>query len=97
MSIRSYLLLRVQLLRRCIALSGPTSILPDSLLSSAFVSLKCLDLRTIHHLHDIVRLPFLEGEPEALVAVVFVIGLIFVVLHLDEVAVDGVRGERERD
>ena len=40
-------------------------------------------------LHNLIRLPFLEAETQPLVRVILVIRLIFVVLDLDEVAVDG--------
>ena len=40
-------------------------------------------------LHHLVCLPLLEAETEALMRVVLVVRLIFVVLDLDEVAVDG--------
>lgn len=48
-------------------------------------------------LHDLIRLPLLEAEAEALVRVVLVVGLVFVVLDLDEVAVDGGGVEGEGD
>ena len=48
-------------------------------------------------LHDRIGLPFLEAETQSLVGVVLVIGLVLVVLELDEVAVDGGRVEGEGD
>ena len=48
-------------------------------------------------LHDCIGLELLEGEAQSLVAVVFVVGLIFVIFDLDEVTVDGVWSEGEGD
>jgi hypothetical protein len=59
------------------------------LLARALVRDKQLDLFRVHVLGHLVSLPFLEGEAEALMAVVLVIGLVFVVFDLDEVRVDG--------
>lgn len=67
------------------------------LLRRALIRLKLLHLRAIHVLHDLIRLPLLEAEAEALVRVVLVVGLVFVVLDLDEVAVDGGGVEGEGD
>ena len=46
-------------------------------------------------LHDGIGLPLLEAEAQPLVGVVLVVGLVLVVLELDEIAVDGggVKGE----
>ena len=55
----------------------------------SLISLELLDFGAIHVLHNLVCLPFLKGETETLVRVVLVVRLIFVVLDLDEVAVDG--------
>ncbi len=67
------------------------------LLPRALVGLKLLHLRAIHVLHDLVRLPLLEAEAQAFVAVVLVVGLVFVVLDLDEVGVYGCGVEGEGD
>lgn len=67
------------------------------LLAGPLVRLKLLHLRAVHMLHDLISLPLLEGEPQALVRVVLVIRLVLVVLDLDEVAVDGGRVEGEGD
>ena len=67
------------------------------LLASALVHLKLLHLRAIHELHNLIRLPFLEAEAQTFMRVILVVGLILVVLDLDEVAVNGGRVERERD
>ena len=67
------------------------------LLARPLIRLKLLHLRTIHELHDLIRLPFLEAKTQPLVRVVLVIRLILVVLDLDEVALDGGWVEREGD
>lgn len=46
-------------------------------------------------LHHRIGLPLLEAEPQALMRIVFVIGLVLVVFDLDELAVDCVRREGE--
>ena len=56
-----------------------------------------LDLGAVHVLDNIVGLPLLEAEARALVRVVLVVGLVLVVLDLDEVRVDSVRVKGERD
>ena len=48
-------------------------------------------------LHDLIRLPLLEGEAQPFVRVVFVVGLVLVVFDLDEVGVDGGGVEGEGD
>lgn len=48
-------------------------------------------------LHHRIGLPLLEAEPHALMRVVLIVSLVFMVFHLDEVAVDGVWGEGEGD
>ena len=40
-------------------------------------------------LHDLIGLPLLEAEAQPLVRIVLVVGLVLVVLDLDEVALDG--------
>lgn len=75
----------------------PTPILPHLLLPRPLILLKRLHLRAIHMLHDLIGLPLLETKPEPLVAVVFVVGLVFVVFDADEVGVFGGRVEGERD
>ena len=67
------------------------------LLPRPLVRLKLLHLGAIHVLHDLIRLPLLEAEPQPLVRVVLVVGLVLVVLDLDEVAVDGSGVEGEGD
>ena len=79
----------LQILSRRIALSGSAAVLPNMLFTRSLISLKLLHLGAVHVLHDLVCLPFLEGETETLVRVVLVVRLIFVILDLDEVAVDG--------
>jgi len=59
------------------------------LLGRTLVCLKSLDLRAIHKLHDLIRLPFLEAESQTLMRIVLIVGLIFMVLDLDEVTIDG--------
>ena len=82
--------LRLQLLnRRRSLLRQPTPILPHMLLPGALILLELLQLGTIHQLGHVIRLPLLELKPEAFVAVVFVVGLVFVVFDLDEVGVNG--------
>ena len=70
---------------------------PDLILPGALVLLKHLHLGAIHELHDLIGLPLLERKAEAFVAVVFVIGLVFVVFDTDEVGVCGGRVDREGD
>ena len=67
------------------------------LLPRPLVRLKLLHLGTVHELHDLIRLPFLEAESQPLVRIVLVVCLILVVLDLNEVAVDGGRVERQGD
>ena len=64
-------------------------------LPRALISFKRRHLRTIHILHDLIGLPLLEAEAQPLMGVVFVVGLVLVVFHLDEVGVygGGVEGE----
>ena len=87
----------LQILCRGISLSSATTILPNVLLPRAFIRFELLHLRAIHVLHHLIRLPFLEAEPQTLVRVVLVVRLVLVVLDLDEVAVDGGRVKRKRD
>ena len=47
-------------------------------------------------LGNLISLPFLEREAESLMAIVLVVSLIFVVLHSDEVAVNGLRIQGQR-
>lgn len=93
----SLLQANLEVLLRRIALLIASAILLHRLLSSALVLLKVLDLLRIHVLHHSVRLPLLEAETQTLVAVVLVVGLILVVLHLDEVRVHRVGVKAERD
>ena len=79
----------LQIFSRRIALSGATAVLPDMLFTRSLISLKLLHLGAVHLLHNLVCLPLLKTETETLMRVVLVIRLIFVVLDLDEVAVDG--------
>lgn len=48
-------------------------------------------------LHDLIGLPLLEGEADAFVRVVLVVGLVLVVLDADEVGVLRGRVEGEGD
>lgn len=59
------------------------------LLGSPLIGLKLLHLGTVHVLHDLIGLPLLEAEAQPLVRIVLVVGLVLVVLDLDEVALDG--------
>ena len=59
------------------------------LFTRSLISLKLLDLGAVHLLHDLISLPFFEAKTETLMRVVLVIRLIFVILDLDKVAVDG--------
>lgn len=49
-------------------------------------------------LHNIVGLPLLETEPETLVGIIFIVGLVLVVFDLDEVGVlgGGIKGEGDK-
>ena len=85
------------MLHRRIPFRTTTTILPDLLLSSAFVRLELCDLGTVHVFHDIVRLPFLERETQSFVGVIFVIGLVLVILDADEVRIDRLRIQRQGD
>ena len=74
----------------CLTVRISRAVLSDWLLSSALVLLKVLDLVAVHVLDNVVGLPLLEAETSTLVRVVLVIGLVLVVLDLDEVRVNGV-------
>jgi hypothetical protein len=87
----------LEVLLRRITLLIASTILLHRLLGSALVLLKVLHLLRIHVLHHSVGLPLLKAEAHSFMAVVLVVGLILVVLHLDEVRVHGVRVEAERD
>jgi hypothetical protein len=87
----------LKVLLRRITLLVASAVLLHRLLRSTLVLLKVLDLLRIHVLHHSIRLPLLEAEAQALVAVVLVVGLILVVLHLDEIRVYSVGIEAERD
>lgn len=76
-----------QLLRRSLTLRSTAPILFNRLLRRALVRLELLDLRTIHMLHHLVRLPLLEAEPQPLVRIILVVRLIFMILDLDEIRV----------
>jgi len=67
------------------------------LLACVLVFIKVLHLFAVHVLHDVVCLPFLEAETNALMTIVLVVGLVLVVLDLNEIRIDRVRIERERD
>lgn len=64
-------------------------------LSSILVCFESSNLLRIHMLCDLICLPLLERKPEPFVAVILVVGLIFVVLDTNEVTVDslGIQGE----
>ena len=79
----------LQILYWCLPLFRTASIPLHVLFRRSLIRLEMLDFCRIHLLHHLIRLPLLETKAYALVGVVFVIGLIFVVLHLDEVTVDG--------
>ena len=59
------------------------------LFARSLISLKFLHLGAVHVLHNLVCLPLLKAETETFVRVVLVIRLIFVILDLDEITVDG--------
>lgn len=88
-----YLDLQVFLRRFSFAIA----ILPHILFPGSLVGLKRSNLLRIHMLGHLIRLPFLEREPEPLVAVILIIRLILVVLYADEVTVYGFRIKRESD
>ena len=85
------------ILDRRLALLPPTPVLPDMLLARALVLFKHGHLGAIHIFDDVIGLPLLEAEADALVRVVLIVGLVFVVLDLDELSVGGSGVERERD
>jgi len=74
------------LLRR---LPSPASIFPNMLFPSIFVRFEHLNLLAIHMLRNLIRLPFLEGESQSLMTVIFIIGLVFVIFYSDEITVYG--------
>lgn len=78
-------------LSRCVLLSLS--------LSRVLVGLKFPDIGVVSHdvFGNIVSLPLLEGGSQSLVAVILVVGLIFVVFHADKVAVNRVGVKRQRD
>ena len=88
----------LQILGRCVSILLARPVLPHVLLAGVLVRLKELNLLAIHMLHHVIRLPLLEAEAHALVAVVLIVGLILVILDLDEVRVDGygVKGQRDQ-
>lgn len=79
----------LQILRRRLPIARPGAISLDGLLRGALIRLEEFDLGGIHILHHVIGLPLLEAEAEAFVRVVFVIGLVLMVLDLDEVGVLG--------
>ncbi len=48
-------------------------------------------------LHNLIRLPLLETKSQPFVGIVFIVGLVFVVFYLNEVGVNGGRGDGEGD
>lgn len=74
----------------------PCPILSHLLLIRVLIRLKLLQLRRIHVLNHIIRLPFLKRKAQSLMRVVFVIRLIFMVLNLHEVRVAGRRIQGQR-
>lgn len=89
--------LQLQLLRRRLPLGRPAPIRLHRLLSCPLVGLEQGHLLAVHVLHDLIRLPLLEGEADAFVRVVLVVGLVLVVLDSDEVGVFRLRVEGEGD
>ena len=87
----------LQLFHRCISLRPTTTMLPNSLLSRTLIRLELLHLRTIHMLHNLVRLPLLKTESQPFVGIIFIVSLIFVVFYPNEVGVCGGGLEREGD
>jgi hypothetical protein len=59
--------------------------------AGSLISLERRNLLRINVLGHLIRLPLLECEPQAFMAVVFIICLVLVVLDADEVAVHGLR------
>lgn len=72
------------------------TILFHMLLPRIFVGFEYRYLLAIHVLCHLISLPFLECKSKTLVAIVFVICLVFMVLDSDEIAVHGfgIKGER---
>lgn len=68
-----------------------TPIGPARLFAGILISFEHLYFKTIHILHDVIRLPLLKRRSEAFVRVVFVVGLVLVVLDANEIAVDSGR------
>ena len=56
-----------------------------------------LQFLAVQMIYNVIRLPFLEVEPEPFVRVVFLVGLIFMIFDLDEVRIDGCGIKRERN
>lgn len=85
----------LQILDRRLSLLPATAILPNLVLARPLISLEQLNLGRIHMLHHGIGLPFLKAEPQALMRIVLVVGLVLVVFDLDEIAIDGVGREGE--
>jgi hypothetical protein len=62
----------------------PRPIRPNTLLRRPPIRLKLLQLRRVHMLNHMIRLPLLERKPQPLMAIVLVIRLILVILDLHE-------------
>ena len=85
----------LEILYRSITVLSPTTVCPDCILASTLVLLKVLHLLRVHVLHNLISLPLLEREAHTLMRVIFVVGLILVILQLNEVGVDsrGIEGQ----
>jgi hypothetical protein len=68
------------------------------LLIRPFILFKLLQLRRIHMLNHIIRLPLLEAKSHALMAIILIIGLVLVVLDLHKLAVlcRGIQAQRHQ-
>ncbi len=77
--------------------SFPVAVFPHIFLPGILISFKDCYLLRIHMLGHLIRLPLLELESHSLMAVIFIICLIFVILDADEVAVHclGIEGKSD--
>ena len=75
----------LQVLYRRLPLRITRAIKPNVLLLHRFIRLKSLHLLRIHHIDHIIRLPFLKCKHHSTVTIVLIVGLVFTMLHIDEV------------
>jgi hypothetical protein len=64
-------------------------------LSGTLVRLKRLDIVIIHELGHLVGLELLEGKPDTLVTIIFIICLILVIFYSDEIGMYSFRIQRQ--